>query len=155
MKTFLDDNFLLETRTAEHLYHAHARDLPIIDYHNHLSPVELAEDRQFANLTEIWLEGDHYKWRAMRTHGIPERYCTGDASPEEKFTKWAETVPYTLRNPLYHWTHMELLRPFGIRKILKPETAADIYQLCNEKLATPEFSARGILRQMKVEVVCT
>lgn len=155
MKTFLDDNFLLENRTAEHLYHAHARDLPIIDYHGHLSPADLAHNRSFETLTDIWLEGDHYKWRAMRTHGVSEDYCTGDADPKEKFLKWAETVPYTLRNPLYHWTHMELLRPFGIRKILKPETAEEIYALCNEKLASPAFSTRGILQQMNVEVVCT
>jgi glucuronate isomerase len=129
--------------------------MPIIDYHCHLSPEDIANDRQFANLTEIWLAGDHYKWRAMRTNGVPERYCTGDASDEEKFRKWAETVPYTLRNPLYHWTHLELKTPFGINKILNPATADEIYREANEKLQTPEFSVRNLIKNRKVEVLCT
>ncbi|GAB3198259.1 glucuronate isomerase [Pontibacter aydingkolensis] len=153
--TFLDENFLLETETARKLYHEHAKHMPIIDYHCHLSPEDIAKDRKFKNLTQIWLEGDHYKWRAMRTNGIPERFCTGDAPDFEKFQKWAETVPYTMRNPLYHWTHMELKRPFGIEKILKPETAREIYDYCSEMLQTDEFSVRGILRKMNVEIICT
>ncbi|WP_299819724.1 glucuronate isomerase [uncultured Pontibacter sp.] len=153
--TFLDENFLLETETARKLYHEHAKHMPIIDYHCHLSPEDIANDRKFKNLTQIWLEGDHYKWRAMRTNGIPERFCTGDAPDFEKFEKWAETVPYTMRNPLYHWTHMELKKPFGIEKILKPESAREIYDACSEMLQTDEFSVRGILRKMNVEIICT
>jgi glucuronate isomerase len=155
MKEFLDDNFILQNKTAEKLYHEHAKKMPIIDYHCHLSPKDIAENRQFDNLTRIWLEGDHYKWRAMRANGIDEEFITGKASDFDKFTKWAETVPYTMRNPLYHWTHMELLRPFGVKKILKPETAKEIYDECTAKLQTPEFSVQGILKQMNVDVVCT
>ncbi|AKQ45065.1 glucuronate isomerase [Rufibacter radiotolerans] len=153
--SFLDDNFLLQTKTAQRLYHEHAKDMPIIDYHCHLNPEDIAKDRQFQNLTQIWLEGDHYKWRAMRTNGIPERYCTGDAPDYDKFEKWAQTVPYTMRNPLYHWTHMELKRPFGIEKILKPESAKAIYDEATEKLQTSDFSVRGILKQMNVVTICT
>lgn len=155
MKTFLDGNFVLDCSEAEELYHQYAKELPIIDYHCHLSPKDIAENRKFNNLTEIWLEGDHYKWRAMRTHGVDERYCTGDAEPYQKFEKWAETVPYTLRNPLYHWTHMELKRPFGIQKLLSPATAREIYDECTHMLQQDEFTTQGILKQMKVEVVCT
>ncbi len=155
MKNFMDDSFMLQNKTAEQLYNDYARDLPIIDYHCHLPPEEVAADRQFENMTKIWLDGDHYKWRAMRANGIPEEYCTGSAPDRDKFMKWAETVPLTLRNPLYHWTHMELQRPFGIKELLNPATAADIYERCNEMLATPEFSARNIMRTMKVELVCT
>ena len=155
MKPFLDNDFLLETETARRLYHEHAARMPIIDYHCHLPPDQIASDHPFETLTHIWLDGDHYKWRAMRVNGVPERYCTGEASPWEKFEKWAETVPYTMMNPLYHWTHMELKRPFGIETILKPETARAIYDACNEMLHTPAFSTRGLLRQMNVEVVCT
>ncbi len=153
--SFLDDNFLLETSTAQRLYHEHARDLPIIDYHCHLPPEDIASDRKFANLTKIWLEGDHYKWRAMRTNGISERYCTGDAPDWEKFEKWAQTVPYTMRNPLYHWTHLELQRYFGINKILKPATAREIYDACTAMLQQDDYSVRNILRKMGVEVICT
>ncbi|MBW3545600.1 MAG: glucuronate isomerase, partial [Bacteroidetes bacterium] len=153
--TFLDENFLLETNTAQQLYHAHARKMPIIDYHCHLPPEDIASDRRFANLTQIWLEGDHYKWRAMRTNGIPERYCTGDATDWEKFEKWAQTVPYTMRNPLYHWTHLELQRYFGVNKILKPETAREIYDTCTEMLQQEDYSVRNILRKMGVEIICT
>jgi glucuronate isomerase len=153
---FIDDDFLLESDEARELYHSYARSLPIIDYHCHLSPKEIAEDRQFGNLAEIWLEGDHYKWRAMRTCGVDERYITGDASAWEKFQSWAETVPKTLRNPLYHWTHMELKRPFGITdRLLSPATARSIWEECNAKLATPGFSVQGILKQMQVEIICT
>ncbi|MEO0470701.1 MAG: glucuronate isomerase [Bacteroidota bacterium] len=155
MKAFLDADFLLESRTARQLYHEVAAHQPIIDYHCHLSPEDLANDRQFANLTEVWLEGDHYKWRAMRTHGVAERYCTGDASPAEKFAQWAETVPFTLRNPLYHWTHLELQRYFGIDQILSPQTADAIYQKASNQLQTAAFSARGLVESMQVEVICT
>jgi glucuronate isomerase len=155
MKEFLDENFILQNETAQKLYHEHAKALPIIDYHCHIPPQDIANDRKFDNLTRIWLEGDHYKWRAMRTNGVDEEYITGKASDFEKFQKWAETVPFVMRNPLYHWTHMELLRPFGIKKILKPETAKEIYDECTAKLQTAEFSCKGIIRQMNVEVVCT
>ena len=153
---FIHDDFLLENREAKELYHSFAELLPIIDYHCHLSPNDIADNRRFANLTHIWLQGDHYKWRAMRTCGVDERFITGSASDWQKFAKWAETVPKTLRNPLYHWTHLELKRPFGISdRLLDPMSAKSIWDECNAMLATPEFSARGILKQMKVEVVCT
>ncbi len=156
MKKFMDKDFLLQTATAQELYHQHAEKMPIIDYHCHLDPKMVAEDYQFKSITEIWLGGDHYKWRAMRSNGVEERYCTGkDTSDWEKFEKWAETVPYTMRNPLYHWTHLELKTAFGIDKILKPETAREIFDECNKKLLTPEFSARNLMRKYKVEVVCT
>ena len=124
MKAFLDDNFLLNTKTAEELYHNYAKHQPIIDYHNHLMPEQIANNIKFDNISQVWLHGDHYKWRAMRANGVNERYITGDASDEEKFIKWAETVPYTLRNPLHHWTHLELQRYFGITDLLSPKTAA-------------------------------
>lgn len=155
MKTFMDKNFLLQTETAQELYHHHAAKMPIFDYHCHISPKEIAEDRQFENITQIWLYGDHYKWRAMRTNGVNERYCTGDASDWEKFEKWAETVPHTLRNPLFHWTHLELERFFGIETILRPETARDVWDECNAKLQTPEYSARNIIRMANVHTICT
>ena len=155
MKNFLDENFILQTETAQKLYHEHAKDLPIIDYHCHLNPKFIAENRQFKNLTEIWLEGDHYKWRAMRANGIDEEFITGKADDFTKFQKWAETVPYTMRNPLYHWTHLELLRPFGVKKVLNPTTAKEIYDEVTAKLQTPEYSVQGILKKMNVEVVCT
>jgi len=155
-KSFIHSDFLLETPQAGDLYHSFAEPLPIIDYHCHLSPADIAGDRRFENLTRIWLEGDHYKWRAMRACGVDERFITGGASDWEKFKKWAETVPRTLRNPLYHWTHLELKRLFGIEgRLLDPETAGGIWEECNAKLATPEFTARGLLRRMNVEVVCT
>lgn len=156
MKNFMDRNFLLQTETSQKLYHEHAAKMPIIDYHCHLIPQMVAEDYQFKSLTEIWLGGDHYKWRAMRTNGVDERFCTGkDTTDWEKFEKWAETVPYTFRNPLYHWTHLELKTAFGIDKILNPHTAREIYDECNEKLKQPEYSARGMMRRYHVEVVCT
>ena len=155
MKPFLDQNFLLNNDTAEHLYHDIAANLPIIDYHCHLNPKEVAEDHRFRSITELWLGGDHYKWRAMRTNGVDERYITGDSSDWEKFEKWAETMPYALRNPLYHWTHLELKTAFGIDKPLNPTTAREIYDACNEQLQQPEFSARGLMRRYGVEVVCT
>lgn len=154
--TFIHPDFLLETPAARELYHGVAESLPIVDYHCHLSPKDIASDRRFATITEPWLEGDHYKWRAMRTCGVDERFITGNATPWEKFERWAATVPRLLRNPLYHWTHLELARPFGITdRLLGPDTARSVWEDCNAKLATPAFSARGILRQMKVDVVCT
>ncbi len=155
-KTFLHEDFLLENKPARDLYHSYAEGSPIIDYHCHLSPEDIASNRQFENLTHIWLKGDHYKWRAMRTCGVDERFITGDASDWEKFQQWAETVPKTLRNPLYHWTHLELWKPFGIKdRLLNPTTAKGIWDKCNALLATPQFSTRGILKKMKVEIVCT
>lgn len=155
MKQFLDEDFLLQTPTASRLYHNHAAPMPIIDYHCHLVPQMVADDYQFRSITELWLGGDHYKWRALRANGVDERFITGDADDWDKFSKWAETVPYTLRNPLYHWTHLELKTAFGITKPLNPSTARDIYDECNEKLRSPEFSARGLMRRYRVEVVCT
>jgi glucuronate isomerase len=155
MKPFLDEDFLLQTKTARTLYHEFAKDMPIIDYHNHLPPDQILSDKVFKNITEIWLYGDHYKWRAMRTNGINEKYCTGDASDYEKFEKWAETVPYTMRNPLYHWTHLELQRYFDIQDTLSPKTAKKIYDISSEKINSPEFSVRNLLRKMNVKVVCT
>lgn len=156
MKQFLDDNFVLQNETAKYLYHQHAARQPIIDYHCHLDPKLIAEDYRFDNLVELWLGGDHYKWRAMRTNGMDERYCTGkETSDWEKFEKWAETVPYTMRNPLYHWTHLELKTAFGITELLNPETARAIYDECTAKLRTPEFSARSLMKHYNVEVVCT
>lgn len=153
--SFIDDDFLLQTKTAQILYHEHAKKMPIIDYHCHLPPEDIAGDRKFENLTKIWLEGDHYKWRAMRTNGVAEKYCTGNASDWEKFEKWAETVPYTMRNPLYHWTHLELKNYFGIEEVLKPQTARSIYDACTAMLQTDAFSVRSILRKMNVKVICT
>lgn len=157
MKTpFIHEDFLLESARARELYHTYAAGLPIIDYHCHIPPADIAANRQFANLTQIWLAGDHYKWRAMRTCGVDERFITGDATDWEKFERWAETVPKTIRNPLYHWTHLELRRPFGITdRLLDGPTARPIWEECNAKLATPAFSVRGIQQQMNVEVVCT
>lgn len=153
---FITENFLLQSESAKRLYHDYAKDLPIVDFHSHLPAKQISQDRQFENLTEIWLHGDHYKWRAMRTAGIPERYCTGDASDWEKFQKWAETVPQTVRNPLYHWTHLELNRPLGINdRLLCPKTAKGIWDESCEKLSQEEYSCRGILRQMNVKLVCT
>lgn len=154
-KTFLDEDFLLQTDSARTLYHEFAKQMPIIDYHNHLPPDQIVADKTFENLTQIWLYGDHYKWRAMRTNGIHENYCTGAASDYEKFEKWAETVPYTLRNPLYHWTHLELQRYFDVHEVLSPNSARRIYDECSEKLRTPDYSVRNLLRKMNVEVVCT
>ncbi len=155
MKSFLDKDFLLQTETAKQLYHEFAKEMPIIDYHNHLVPEQIANDVNFENLTQVWLYGDHYKWRAMRSNGVNEKYCTGDASDYEKFEQWAATVPYTLRNPLYHWTHLELQRYFDVDKILSPDTAREIYDHCSAKLKTPEYSVRNLLRKMNVKVLCT
>ncbi|MFT4203904.1 MAG: glucuronate isomerase [Chitinophagaceae bacterium] len=155
MKQFLDDNFLLQSKTAETLYHDYAKALPIIDYHNHLIPEQVANNKKFENITQVWLYGDHYKWRAMRTNGVNEKYITGDASDYEKFEKWAATVPYTLRNPLYHWTHLELKRYFGIKEILSEKTAKPIYEEASNKLQTSEYAVCGLLNKMNVEIICT
>jgi len=152
---FLDENFLLKNETARRLYFDYAEPEPILDYHNHLPPKDISEDRRFANLFEIWLEGDHYKWRAMRANGIEERFCTGDAPPYEKFLAWARTVPYTLRNPLYHWTHLELQRYFGIHELLNEHTAPMVWAKANEMLAGTDLTARGILRRFRLTTLCT
>ena len=146
---FIHEDFLLQTRTARRLYHQFAEDEPILDFHCHLPPRDIAENRRFRNLFEIWLEGDHYKWRAMRSNGVAERFCTGDAAPFEKFQAWAATVPHTLRNPLYHWTHLELKRYFGIDELLDEASAARIWKKANEKLSAPEFNAQGILKKIQ------
>ena len=157
MKQFNDENFLLETKTAQDLYHNHAAKMPIIDYHCHLIPQMVAENKRFDSIAQIWLMGDHYKWRAMRSNGIEERFCTGkDTTDWEKFEKWAETVPYTFRNPLYHWTHLELKTAFGIDKLLNPETAREIYDDCNNQIQNdPKFCPRGMMEHYNVKIVCT
>ncbi|MEJ7913895.1 MAG: glucuronate isomerase [Chitinophagaceae bacterium] len=155
MKKFLGKNFLLQTATSKELYHTYASKMPIIDYHCHLSPAMIASDHIFKNLTEAWLYGDHYKWRAMRTNGIEESYVTGNKSDFEKFQKWGETVPYTLRNPLYHWTHLELQRYFDIDTVLNAESAKNIYEKSSALLQTSEYSVRNLLRKMNVKTVCT
>lgn len=154
-KTFISDDFLLNSQAAVVLYNEYAKTQPILDYHNHLSPKDIAEDRKFENITQIWIEGDHYKWRAMRANGIDEKYITGDATDLEKFKKWAETVPYTLRNPLYHWTHMELKIYFGIEELLNAENAETIFNTCSALLKTPDFSVKNLLRKMNVKMVGT
>lgn len=154
-KAFIHDNFMLQTETARKLYHEHAERQPIIDYHCHLDPKQIADDHRFRSITELWLGGDHYKWRLLRTNGVDEKYITGNASDWEKFEKWAEAIPYTMRNPMYHWTHLELKRVFGIDTLLKPESAREIYEKANEMLRLPEFSARGLMKRFGVEVVCT
>jgi len=155
MKPFLDKNFLLQSKTAERLYHEYAAHLPIIDYHCHLDPAQIANNINFSTLTEIWLKGDHYKWRAMRANGVNEQYITGGKTDLEKFEKWAETVPYTLRNPLYHWTHLELQRYFDVHDVVSPKTAKAIYEECTAKLQTAEYSVKNIITKMNVEVICT
>lgn len=155
MRPFIHDDFLLETRLAAELFHGYVRDLPIIDYHCHLPVAQIAGDHRFRSITEIWLDGDHYKWRAMRANGVDERYCTGEASDWEKFEAWARTVPSTLRNPLYHWTHLELKRPFGVEELLDGRSARSIFERCNAQLEGPELTAQGLLRRYRVAVVCT
>jgi glucuronate isomerase len=155
MKKFLDENFLLNTKTSQELYHNYAVKMPVIDYHCHLSPEQISTDHTFENITQAWLYGDHYKWRAMRINGVDESYVTGNQPDFDKFEKWAATVPYTLRNPLYHWTHLELQRYFDIHDILNQDSAARIYELCREKLQSPDFSVRNLLRKMDVRLVCT
>lgn len=153
--SFITDDFLLQNKTAQRLYHEYAEAMPIYDYHCHLSVRQIAEDHSFETITQAWLKGDHYKWRAMRTQGVPEDLITGGAGDAEKFTAWAQTVPYTMRNPLYHWTHLELKRYFGIDLLLGPDTAEQIFEACSELLKTPEFSVRNLLRKMHVSLVCT
>ena len=155
MKPFLNEHFLLDTKTAQRLFHDFAKELPIIDYHCHLPPQQIAEDTRFENLSQAWLYGDHYKWKAMRANGVEEDYCTGNKTDWEKFQQWAGTVPYTLRNPLYHWTHLELQRYFNIGRMLNADTAKEIYDSCAEKLSTPAYSVRNLLRRMQVKIVCT
>lgn len=155
MKKFLGKNFLLKTKTAQRLYHDYAKEMPVIDYHCHLPQSQIAADHQFENITQAWLYGDHYKWRALRANGVDEKYITGNASDFEKFQKWAETVPYTMRNPLYHWTHLELQRYFKINDILDGESAKKIYEESTAKLQSKDYSVKNLLRKMNVKLVCT
>ncbi|SMC79308.1 glucuronate isomerase [Sporomusa malonica] len=155
MKPFMDENFLLTNKTAETLYHNYAKDMPIFDYHCHLNPQEIAENKRYRNITEVWLGGDHYKWRALRSNGVDERYITGDAPDKDKFMKWAETMPQCLGNPLFHWTHLELKAYFGIDKVLCPATAEEIWEKCNALLQQDDFTARGLIERSNVKVICT
>jgi len=155
MKTFINEDFLLQSDFAKKLYHDHAKDLPIIDYHNHLSPQDIAIDKKFDNISQVWLAGDHYKWRSMRALGVDEKFITGNATDEQKFNKWASVVPYTVRNPLYHWTHLELQRYFGINDLLSSSNASHIYEKANNMLSQPSHSVIGLLNQQKVETLCT
>ena len=155
MKPFMNEDFLLGTETARKLYHDHAEKMPVIDYHCHINPMEIYEDKRYDTITEVWLGGDHYKWRGMRSCGVPERYITGDATPAEKFQKWAETIPNLIGNPLYHWTHLELQRYFGITEPLTGDNAMEIYETCNRILAQPDMSVRGIIRKSSVKLICT
>ena len=155
MKPFMDEDFLLSNETAKTLYHNYAKQVPIIDYHCHINPQEIAEDRQFDNITQVWLGGDHYKWRQMRTNGIEEQYITGNATDYEKFEKWSATLQKAIGNPLYHWSHLELQRYFDFKKPLSPATAAEAWEVCNKKIADPSMSARNIIRKSNVETICT
>ena len=155
MKQFMDDNFLLGSKTAEKLYHEYAKDMPIYDYHCHLSAKEIAGNKRYQNITEVWLGGDHYKWRALRINGFDERFITGKADDREKFQKWAEVMPYCIGNPLYNWSHLELKRLFNIDKLLGPDTAEEIWQECNRRLKEDGFSARGLIERANVRLICT
>ena len=155
MSSFIHENFLLNNKTAVDLYHKYAENMPIYDYHCHLSPKDIAENRKFNNITELWLEGDHYKWRAMRAHGIDEQYITGDGDPKDKFAAWAKTVPYTLGNALYHWTHIELKKYFGIEELLNEESYEKIWDRCNELLQQDDYSTQEIIKRSNVKVICT
>ncbi|MCH5207401.1 MAG: glucuronate isomerase [Oscillospiraceae bacterium] len=155
MKKFMDENFLLSTETAQKLFHNYAAKMPIIDYHCHINPREIAEDRQFESITQVWLGGDHYKWRLMRSAGVDEKYITGDASEREKFQKWAETIAKGIGNPLFHWSHLELQRFFGYNGVLNGDTAEEVWQLANKKLADKSMSVRNLIKQSNVEVICT
>ncbi len=155
MKEFMDESFLLHNETAVRLYHEHAKNMPIIDYHCHLNPQEIAKNKRYRNITEVWLGGDHYKWRAMRINGVVEKYITGDAEDRDKFFKWAETIQQCIGNPLYHWTHLELKRFFGINQLLSPDTAQEIWNRCNALLKEDEFSARELIRRSSVKALCT
>ena len=155
MKPFMDQDFLLHSETARKLYHEAAETMPVLDYHCHISPKEIAEDRHFDNITSLWLGGDHYKWRFMRACGVEERFITGDAPDKEKFFKWAEVLGKAVGNPLYHWSHLELQRYFDYHGILNKDTAEQVWNLCNEKLATPSMSARSIIERSHVTLLCT
>lgn len=155
MKSFMDQDFLLQNKTATELYHHYAKSMPIFDFHCHLSPKEIAENKQYRNITELWLGGDHYKWRAMRSNGVAERFITGEASDEEKFQKWAETMVFCIGNPLYHWTHLELRRYFGIDELLSPKTAQGIWEKCNQSLKEDGFTAQGLITRSNVKAICT
>ncbi len=155
MKAFLNEDFLLDTSTAVELYHNYAKEMPIFDYHCHLNPKEIAEDKRYRNITELWLGDDHYKWRAIRSNGIDERYITGAGDDKDKFFKWAETIPNCLGNPLFHWTHLELRRYFGITELLSPDTAESIWERCNEMLKRDEFTAKNLIKRSNVKVICT
>ena len=155
MTPFMNEDFLLKSETAKRLYHDYAERMPIIDYHCHINPMEIYEDKRYDSITQVWLGGDHYKWRAMRSCGVPEYYITGGATPAEKFQKWAETIPNLIGNPLYHWTHLELQRYFGITEPLNGDNAMEIYEKCNAILAQPDMSVRGIIRKSGVKLICT
>jgi glucuronate isomerase len=155
MKKFMDENFLLSTETAQKLYHEYAAAMPVLDYHCHISPQEIAEDKQFENIAQIWLGGDHYKWRQMRSNGIAEEYIIGNAPDREKFQKWAETLEKAIGNPLYHWSHLELQRYFGYDGVLNGETAQEVWDICNDKLRGEKISARSLIRQSNVTLLCT
>ena len=154
-RAYLDNDFLLFSETARKLFHDTAKNLPIIDYHTHLPPDEVATNQRWENITDLWLGHDHYKWRAMRANGIPESHITGSAPPKEKFRAWAETIPNTLRNPLYDWTHLELRRCFDIDTLLSPKTADKVWEACNERLKDEDFSAQGLLRKFRVDAIGT
>ncbi len=155
MKPFMDENFLLSTETAQELYHEYAEKMPVLDYHCHINPQEIAEDRKFDNITQVWLGGDHYKWRQMRSNGVDEYYVTGDAPDREKFQKWAETLEKAIGNPLYHWSHLELQRFFGYHGVLNGDTAEEVWNLCNAKLQQDSMSVRNLIRQSNVTLICT
>ena len=155
MKQFMDDNFLLQTEAAQQLYHNYAENMPILDYHCHINPQEIYEDRQFENITQVWLGGDHYKWRFMRSCGVDEKYITGDASDKEKFLKWAEVLGKAIGNPLFHWSHLELKKYFGYNGVLNKKTAEEVRELCNKKLAEPSMTVRNIIKQSNVTLICT
>jgi glucuronate isomerase len=155
MKQFMDEDFLLSNETAKTLYHDYAEKMPIVDYHCHINPQEIAEDRQFSNITQVWLGGDHYKWRMIRSNGVEEKYITGDGTDREKFQKFAEALPKAIGNPLYHWTHLELKRYFGYDGVLNGDTAEEVWNLCNAKLQTKEMSVRGIIEKSNVKLIGT
>ena len=155
MKKFMDEDFLLESDTAKTLFHSYAKEMPILDYHCHISPKEIAEDRRFENITQVWLGGDHYKWRQMRSNGVEEKYITGDAGDREKFQKWAETLEKAIGNPLYHWSHLELQRYFDYHGVLNSDTAEELWELCNRKLQAEGMSTRGMIKKSGVTLLCT
>lgn len=155
MKTFMDQDFLLQTQTASNLFHNYAEKTPVLDYHCHINPAEIADNRKFDNITQVWLGGDHYKWRFMRSCGVDEKFITGDASDKEKFFHWAECVGKAIGNPLFHWTHLELQRYFGYTGVLNKNTAEEVWNLCNEKLKEDSMSVRGLIKRSNVTLICT